>query len=58
MATEFTGFPRLIPELRLEIWRLAMPAPLRRPLYPYKQSCWVVEDLGMEPDPNGEDLYL
>lgn len=58
MATEFTIFPQLIPELRLEIWRLALPAPSTCSLYPYKRGCWVVEDLGLEPDPNGEDLYL
>lgn len=58
MATEFTLFPQLITELRLEIWRLALPAPFTRSLYPYKTGCWVVEDLGLEPDSSGEDLYL
>lgn len=58
MATEFTIFPKLITELRLEIWRMAMPAPLTRALYPYKKGCWVVEDLGLEPDFNGEDLHM
>lgn len=58
MATEFTVFPKLITELRLGIWRMAMPAPLNRPLYPYKQGCWKVEDLGLEPDFNGEDLHM
>nr|POF12977.1 hypothetical protein CFP56_10125 [Quercus suber] len=58
MATEFTVFPQLATELRLEIWRMAMPAPLTRPLYPYNKGCWVVEDHGLEPDPNGEDLHL
>lgn len=58
MATEFTVFPQLITELRLEIWRMAMPAPLQRPLYPYKKGCWIVEDRALELDPNGEDLYL
>jgi hypothetical protein len=58
MANEFTLFPQLITELRLEIWRLALPEPLNKALYPYKKGCWVLEDLGIEPDPNGEDLNL
>lgn len=58
MATDFTLFPKLITELRLEIWRLALPTPIPRLLYPYKKGCWVWEDFGLEPDPNGEDLYL
>jgi hypothetical protein len=58
MANEFTLFPQLITELRLEIWRLALPEPLNKALYPYKKGCWVLEDLGTEPDPNGDDLHL
>jgi hypothetical protein len=58
MANEFTLFPQLITELRLEIWRLALPKPLDKALYTYKKGCWVLEDLGTEPDPNGEDLNL
>lgn len=57
MATEFTLFPQLITELRLEIWRLALPAiPRGALLYPYEKGCWIFEDLGLEPDPSGEDL--
>lgn len=58
MTTEFTLFPQLITELRLEIWRQALPTPLRRPLFPYKQGCWGIKERGLEPDPNGEDLNL
>ena len=61
MATEFTLFPQLITELRLEIWRFALPdPPPTRPLYRYKEGCWVIEELGPlareVPDPNGESL--
>lgn len=35
-----------------------MPAPLSRPLYPYRRGCWQVEDRGLEPKPDGKDLYL
>lgn len=61
MTTEFTLFPELITELRLEIWRYALPsfAPTR-PLFRYKEGCWVIEELGAvsweNPDPNGENL--
>lgn len=58
MATSFTKFPQLITELRLIIWQLALPEPLSKPLYPYRKGCWILEDLGLEPDPNGEDLSL
>lgn len=58
MATEFNLFPQLITELRLEIWRLALPGPLNRALYPYSKGCWVLEELSLEPDPNREDLHL
>jgi hypothetical protein len=59
IATEFTLFPKLIPELRLMIWQLAaaLPTLRRNLLYPYQKGCWIFEDLGLEPDPNGEDLY-
>jgi len=59
MATEFTLFPKLIPELRLMIWQPAAALPTLRGnlLYPYQKGCWIFEDLGLEPDPNGEDLY-
>jgi hypothetical protein len=60
MATEFTLFPQLITELRLEIWRFALPEPPTKPLFRYKEGCWVVEELGLlareVPDPNGENL--
>jgi len=61
MATEFTLFPQLITELRLEIWRFALPDLLRRPLYRYKVGCWVIEEVGPQYegdtlDPNGERL--
>lgn len=58
MTTHFTLFPQLITELRLEIWRLALPTLRSHLLYPYQRGCWVFEDLGLEPDPNGEDLYI
>lgn len=58
MAAEFVLFPKLITELRLEIWRLAMPASLARSLYPYKKGCWMVENRDLELDPNGHDLQL
>lgn len=58
MATRFTLFPQLITESRLEIWRLALPALHHKLLYPYQKGCWVFEEMGLEPDPNGEDLYL
>lgn len=58
MATEFTLFPQLITELRLEIWRLALPPPFTKPIYPYSKGCWTYEELGLEADPNGEDLYV
>ena len=58
VATQFTLFPKLIPELRLEIWRLVLPTPYGKLLYPYNKGCWVFEDYGLEPDPNGEDLYF
>jgi hypothetical protein len=58
--TEFTLFPQLIAELRWEIWRLALPPPPpTKALYPYKEGCWVVEEIGPQwdgPDPNGENL--
>jgi hypothetical protein len=61
MAKEFTLFPQLITELRLEIWRFALPDPPPiRPLFRYKEGCWVIEELGPvpweDPDPNGENL--
>jgi hypothetical protein len=60
MATEFTLFPKLITELRLEIWRLALPDPPTRLLFRYKEGCWVIEErgevVGETPDPNGEIL--
>jgi hypothetical protein len=61
MATEFTLFPRLITELRLEIWRFALPElPPEMLLFPYKKGCWVIEEVGWlvqaVPDPNGETL--
>jgi hypothetical protein len=42
------------------IWQLAAPLPSLRGklLYPYQKGCWIFEDLGLEPDPNGEDLYI
>ncbi|SMQ54481.1 unnamed protein product [Zymoseptoria tritici ST99CH_3D7] len=58
MATEFTLFPQLITELRLMIWQAALPTPLGRALYPFRKGCWVLEDLGLQLDPNGEDLDL
>jgi hypothetical protein len=58
MSQEFTLFPQLITELRLEVWRLALPEPLNNALYPYKKGCWLLEDLGIDLDPNGEDLNL
>lgn len=58
MATQFTLFPDLIPELRLMIWRLALPTSSQRLLYPYKHGCWTCEDFGLGPDANIEDLYL
>jgi hypothetical protein len=58
MSRGFTLFPQLITELRLEVWRLALPEPLNKALYPYKKGCWLLEDLGIDPDPNGEDLNL
>lgn len=58
MATEFTLFPQLITELRLHIWRMALPVPISNLLYPFKKGCWTYGDLGLEPDPNGEDLYM
>jgi len=59
MAVVFTLFPQLITELRLEIWRLALPNLPTRPLYCYRAGCWVVEEIGPQwdgPDPNGENL--
>jgi hypothetical protein len=62
MATEFTPFPQLITELRLEIWRFALPDPDPSPTWPlfrYKKGCWVIEEIGPQwdgPDPNGENL--
>jgi hypothetical protein len=61
MATEFTPFPQLITELRLEIWRFALPDLLpTRPPFRYSEGCWVIEELGAVtgegPDPNGENL--
>lgn len=58
MATTFTLSPQLIPELRLKIWRQALPPPLNNLLYPYKKGYWVLEDVGIKLDPNGEDLDL
>lgn len=58
MATEFTLFPQLITELRLEIWRLALPTPFKRPIYHFRRGCWVLSNLDLELDPNGEDLDL
>ena len=60
MAAEFTLFPKLIPELRLMIWQLAaaLPTLCGNLLYAYQKGCWKFEDLGLEPYPNGEDLYL
>lgn len=61
MATSFTVFPQLITELRLEIWRLALPAPVSNGLYPWRKGCWVpkhltADDQGFEPD--GDNLYM
>jgi hypothetical protein len=53
MSREFTLFPQLITELRLEVWRLALPKPLSRALYPYEKGCWLLEDLGIDLDLNG-----
>jgi hypothetical protein len=59
MATQFTLFPQLITELRLEIWQLALPTiPRGKLLYPYQKGCWVFKELGLEPDPDGEDLHF
>jgi hypothetical protein len=60
MATEFTLFPKLITELRLKIWRYALPDPPPKLLFRYKEGCWVIEELGAvpweDPDPNGINL--
>ena len=62
MPAQFTLFSQLIPELRLMIWRYALPMlrgnPRGKLLFPYRKGCWVFEDMGLEPDPNGEDLYI
>jgi len=62
MATKFTLFPKLITELRLEIWRLALPTLLSRGnvklLYPYQEGCWVFDPVRLQQDPNVEDLYI
>lgn len=60
MAAHFTLFSQLIPELRLMIWRLALPTfrGNKKLPYPYQKGCWVFEDLGLEPDRNGEDLHI
>lgn len=39
-APVFHLFPRLPPELRLQIWRDALPAAVGPGLYSYKQGCW------------------
>ena len=61
-TTHFTLFPQLIPELRLMIWQHALPTlrgnPRGKLLYPYRKGCWVFEDMGLEPDSNGDDLYI
>jgi hypothetical protein len=58
MASRFTLFPQLIPELRLLVWQLALPKLGGKLLYPYQKGCWVFEEMGLAPDPNGEDLYF
>jgi hypothetical protein len=62
LFTKFTLFPKLITELRLEIWRLALPTSLSRSnvrlLYPYRERCWVFDPVRLQPDPNVEHLYI
>lgn len=61
-TTQFTLFPQLIPELRLMIWQHALPTlrgnPRGKLLYPYRKGCWVFEDRGLEPDSDGDNLYI
>lgn len=47
VASEFTLFPRLIPELRLMIWQLAaaLPTLTGKLLYPHQKGCWIFEDV-------------
>jgi hypothetical protein len=58
MTANFAFFPQLITEIRWEIWQLALPDSFRKALYPYRKGCWVIEEMGLEPDPNGEDLEM
>ncbi|GAB7324380.1 hypothetical protein MBLNU13_g08323t2 [Cladosporium sp. NU13] len=57
-TTQFTLFPQLIPELRLMVWQHALPMLRGKLLYPYRKGCWVFEDIGLEQDSNGDNLYI
>ncbi|KAJ5261322.1 hypothetical protein N7478_011917 [Penicillium angulare] len=57
----FSRFQSLPTELRLQIWREAMPPSLEKPLYFYKKGCWQPHrltegDNGYYPD--NEELHL
>lgn len=57
-TTQFSLFPQLIPEPRLVIWEHALPTLRGKLLYPYRKGCWVSEDMGLEIDSNGDNLYI
>ncbi|KAH8694215.1 hypothetical protein BGW36DRAFT_430234 [Talaromyces proteolyticus] len=59
--TTFSLFPCLPTELRLQIWREALPEKLGNPLYFYKKGCWGPRHLteaDEEYDPNNEENNL
>lgn len=58
VANGLTLFPQLLPELRLIIWQLTLPKLHGNLLYPYQKGCWIFEEIGLAPDPSGEDLYF
>lgn len=49
--TMFPLFPLLPTELRLQIWREALPPPISQPLYYYEKGCWGPRHL-TETDPD------
>lgn len=45
VASTFTCFPRLPPELRLTIWEYTLPVLIDRALHVYRTGCWRFREL-------------